>query len=98
MHEDGLGEVEETITTGRGGPQGVRKVLPGRGTSGTNFGLRDLGTFSGNGEECTGHIHGVSEIDYGEAIATDSRRNMGDDQGGSSVGSGRNSVVDDLHM
>ena len=37
--EDGLREVESTVTTGRGGPQGCGNVLLDGGTSSTTFGL-----------------------------------------------------------
>ena len=82
---------------GRGGPQGVRMFLQGSGTSGTTFWLGDLGNFGGNGEEGRGHTKKVSETDHEEASAINRRWDIGDAQGGSSTGSGRNSVGDDLH-
>ena len=96
-HEDGLWEVVETITIGRGGHQAVGNVIQGSGTSGTTFLIEDLRTFGGNGECSIGHTHGGFETDHMESSATDSRQDMVDAQGRSSVGRGRNTVGDDLH-
>ena len=63
----------------------------------TTFWIRDLITFGGNREEVRGHTNRVSKVDHRETIATDSRRDMEDSQGGSSTGSGNNSVGNDLH-
>ena len=39
----------------------------------------------------------VPQTDYGEARAEGRRRAVGDAQGGSSTGSGRNAVINDLY-
>ena len=90
--KDSLGEVRETVKVGRYGPQGVVNVLQGGVTSGTNFWIRDVGTIGGNRD-----THGVSDTYNKEASAMDSRRDMGDNQGGSSTGSYRKSVGDKIH-
>ena len=41
--------------------------------------------------------HGFSKIDHEEASATDSIRDIGDARGGSSAGSGRNTVGNYLY-
>ena len=81
----------------RGVTQVVRNVLQGGGTNGTNFCLGGLDVFGVNGEEARGHTHGFSDIDPGDTSATDSSYDMGDAQGGSSAGSGGNSVEYYLH-
>ena len=48
------------------------------------FGSETRVLSSENGEEVRGHTHGFSEADHGEASATESRRDMGDSQDGSS--------------
>ena len=87
----------ETVTTGRGGPQGADNFLQESCTSGTSFWIEDLVTFGVNVEEGRVHTHQVSETDHKKAMVIDSRQDMGDSQVRSSAGSCRNSVRDDLH-
>ena len=77
--------------------QGGGNVLKGGETGGTNFWIGDLVTFGGNGEEGRGTTYGLSEAYRGESSATEGGHDMGDAQGGSGAGSGRTSVVNDLH-
>ena len=56
-----------------------------------------MGNFGCNGAEDRGDTHGFSSTYHGEAGTTVARRDMGDAQGGSSAGIGRNSVGDELH-
>ena len=56
-----------------------------------------MGTFGGNGEEVIEHKHRFFKTDHVEAIVTDSRRDMGDDQGRIIMGSGGNAVENDLY-
>ena len=44
-----------------------------------------------------GHIHGFYEAYHRDAVALEGRREVGESQGGSSAGSGGNSVGDELH-
>ena len=55
-----------------------------------------MGHFGGKEEDIRG-THMVPQKDYGEASAADRRRDVGDAWGGSSAGSGRNEVEDDLY-
>ena len=84
--KDGLGQVSENVTTGRGGPQGIGNVLQVDGTSGITFGTGDLVNFGGNVKEGRGHTNGVSKTYHREASAMDRRRNMVYAQGRVSVG------------
>ena len=90
-------EVGEASKKGRYGYQVGGNVLQGGVTGGTNFWIRDLGTFGSNVEEVGGRTYGFSEADNGKAGAVEGRREVGESQGGRSVGSGRNSVGNDLH-
>ena len=55
-----LGEVWDTVTTGRDGPQGVSNVPQGGGTSSSMFWFGDMSTFGGSGEEGRGRTHRFS--------------------------------------
>ena len=92
----GLGESGETDPAGRGRTQGVINFLQGGGPSNITVCFGDVGTFSGNGEEGRSGTHRLPQTDHGEVSAADRRRDVGDDWGGSSVGSVRNAVGDDL--
>ena len=52
--------------------------------------------FGGNVEEVRRGTHSIPQTDHREAIEADRRRRVGDARGGSSVGSVRNAVGDDL--
>ena len=71
-------------------PRVSAMLYRGGGTGGTTFWLGDLGTLGGNREEGRGHTHGVFETYYGKSSVADSRQDMGDVQGGSSVAIGGN--------
>ena len=53
--------------------------------------------FSDNREEGRRDLHRIPQTYHGEAISIDSRLDVGDAWGGSSAGSGRNVVGDDLY-
>ena len=81
----------------KGRTQGVSNVLQGGITSDINIWFRDLGPFGGNGKEGRRSTHIFSQTDHKEASAEDSRQDMGDAQGGSSVGRGGNIFGNDLY-
>ena len=54
-------------------------------------------TLVGNVEEGRRVKHGLPHTDHGESSMADSRQDMGDDQGKSSVGGGMNAVGVDLY-
>ena len=56
-----------------------------------------MDTFGRNAAEFIRNTHIISTTDHGETSATSRGWEMGDAQGGSSAGSGRNAVVDDPH-
>ena len=56
-----------------------------------------MGTFDGNVEEGRRGTHRVSQTDHGKASAADSRRDVGDAQGGNIARSCGNTVGNDLY-
>ena len=56
-----------------------------------------MGTSGGNGSEGRRNTHVFSLTYHGEMNAADILQDMGDGQGGSIAGRGRNAVCDDLH-
>ena len=56
-----------------------------------------MGTFGSNGEEVGGHTYRFYEADNRKSGAAEGIQEVGDYQGGSSVGNGGNSVINDLH-
>ena len=59
--------------------------------------LGDLSNFGGDGEEYGADTQLAYEADHEEVGAAEGRRDVGDTKDGSSVGSSRNAVVNDLH-
>ena len=97
MGEEGLGEIGGFNKKGSGGLQSGGNVLQGSDTGSTPIWLRKLGTFGGNRENGGGETHQVYEAYHGEAGDADCRQDVGDSQGGSSLGSGRNPIDHDIH-
>ena len=71
--------------------------LQDSGPSDINLWFGDVGPFGGNVEEGRRGTHRFPHTDHGEASAADRRREVGDAQGVSSAGSGRNAVGNDLY-
>ena len=92
-----MGDNGYTAPTGRGRPQVVGNVLQVVGPINITVWFGDVGTFGGNGEEGRKGTYRLPQADHREASAEDSRWDVGDSQGGSSTGSGRNEVGDDLY-
>ena len=93
-----MGKVEEVSTEGMGGTQIGGNVLQGGDTGGVPIWLRDLGTICGDGEDSGGDTHRFSELNHREAGRVEGRLDVGEYQGGRSLGSSSNLVDNELHQ
>ena len=90
MHKVGLGDTGGTAPTVRGRTQGGGNILQVGGLSNITVWFGDVGPFGNNGEEGRIGTHRLPQTDHVEVSAANSRWDVGDAQGRSITGSGRN--------
>ena len=98
MGAEGLGEIGQDASEGRGGLQSVGNVIQVDGAGGDLIWIRVLGPVGGNEENVGRDTHRVSETNHREVGTPEGGQDMVYTGERGRAGSGRNSVGNNLHL